>query len=79
MILGPLSKIPCIQLFFRLSDPGDDDADSCMLFFLHQPFFIFVKSWLMNWCPLEIQTRVPLDGLLAAWRRIVQLMIRHPS
>ena len=31
--------------------------DSCMFFF-HQPFLIFVDSWLMTWGPLEMQTQV---------------------
>ena len=29
-----------------------------MLFF-HQPFLIFVDSWLMSWGPLEMQIQVP--------------------
>jgi len=29
-----------------------------MLFF-HEPFLIFVDSWLMSWGPLEMQTQVP--------------------
>jgi len=29
-----------------------------MLFF-HQPFLIFVDSWLTSWGPLEMQTQVP--------------------
>jgi hypothetical protein len=37
----------CILLFFGLSNPGDDDTDSSMIFF-HQPFLIFVESWLTN-------------------------------
>jgi hypothetical protein len=43
----------CILLFFGLSNLGDEDTDSCMIFF-HQPFFIFVESWLTNWCSLEM-------------------------
>jgi hypothetical protein len=37
----------CILLFFGLSNLGDEDIDSSMIFF-HQPFLIFVESWLMN-------------------------------
>jgi hypothetical protein len=33
----------CILLFFRLPNPGDEDTDSCMIFF-RQPFLIFVES-----------------------------------
>jgi hypothetical protein len=47
----------CILLFFGLSNLGDEDTDSCMIFF-HQPLLIFldffVESLLMNWCSLEI-------------------------
>jgi hypothetical protein len=34
----------CILLFFGLSNPEDEDTDSCMIFFC-QPFLIFVESW----------------------------------
>ena len=33
--------------------PSDEDTDNCMLFF-HQPFLIFVDSWLTSWGPLEM-------------------------
>ena len=33
--------------------PSDEDTDNCMLFF-HQPFLIFVDSWLTNWGSLEM-------------------------
>jgi hypothetical protein len=36
-----------------LSNLGDEDIDSCMIFF-RQPFLIFVESWLTNWCSLEM-------------------------
>jgi hypothetical protein len=48
----------CILLFFGLSNLGDEDTDSCMIFF-HQPLLIFfIESWLTNQCSLEIKTRV---------------------
>ena len=31
--------------------------DNCMLFF-HQPFLIFIDSWLTSWGPLEMRTQV---------------------
>jgi hypothetical protein len=71
----------CIMLFFGLSNLGDEDIDSCMIF-LHQPLLIFLLSlgWWINvhW---RYRLKFFLDGLclLAAWRRVVQLMIRHPS
>jgi hypothetical protein len=44
----------CILLFFGLSNLGDEDTDSCMIFF-HQPLLIFfIESWLTNQCSLEI-------------------------
>ena len=67
---------PFITLSFDL---GDEDTDNCMLFF-HQPFLIFVDSWLTNWGSLEMQLKFLLD-CLTAWQRVVLclLMIRRPS
>ena len=34
-------------------------SNNC-IFFSRQPFLIFVGSWSMNWCSLEMQIQVPL-------------------
>ena len=47
--------------------------DNFMLFF-HQPFLIFVDSWLTNWGSLEMQLKFLLD-CLTAWRRVVLLYL----
>jgi hypothetical protein len=63
-----------------LSNPGDEDTDSCMIFF-RQLFLIFLcLGW---WIDVHWRCRLKffLDDicLLAAWQRVVQLMIRHLS
>ena len=70
---------PFFTLIFVFA-PSDEDIDNCMLFF-HQPFLIFVDSWLTSWGSLEMQLKFLLD-CLTAWRRVVLLcllMIRQPS
>ena len=51
-----------------------------MLFF-HQPFLIFIDSWLMNWGSLEMQLKFLLDCLMAWWRVVLLclLTIRRSS
>ena len=44
---------PFLVLSFSLQH-----SDSCMIF-SHQPFLIFVDSWLTGWCSLGMQTQVP--------------------
>ena len=48
---------PLLTLSFVFA-PSNEDTDNCMLFF-HQPFLIFVDSWLTSWYSLELQTWVP--------------------
>ena len=43
---------PFLTLSFVFA-PSDEDTDNCMLFF-HQPFLIFVDSWLTSWDPLKM-------------------------
>ena len=50
-----------------------EDTNNCMLFF-HQPFLIFVDSWLMSWGSLEMQLKFLLD-CLTAWQRVVLLCL----
>ena len=51
-----------------------------MLFF-HQPFLIYVDSWLTNWCSLEMQLKFFLDCLMALQKVLLLclLAIRRPS
>ena len=63
---------PFLTLSFVFA-PSDEDTDNCMLFF-HQPFLIFVDSWLTNWGSLEMQLKFLLDRLMA-WRRVVLLCL----